>query len=201
MRHNKFQQYVDYLTKKRRSQNNAIRFKKYSNRYQSHICAILDKKSGTIIGIGSNSYHPQNKAMYGTIHAEVNALTKHKHKLGRNKVNLLVIRVNGGNSKPCSDCISNISNYFPNVNRVYYSNIKDEVHGLSYDNVNQLKSDPEMHVSSYFSNKGSNHIHNSCTCDDGCDSGDSGDSGDDSCDSDDDDDEAKESKSGKKPAL
>lgn len=190
---NRFHDYVDYLVKKRQAQNVAAKNRKTSKQYQAHICAILDKKSGAIIGIGSNRHYSQNKTMYGTVHAETDALTRHQHKIGRSKVNLLVIRVTGGNSKPCSDCVNNFATRFTNVNRVYYTNIKDGEYGLSYDNVSQLKSDPEMHTTAYHANKNTHCMCKSCT---GSGTGCEG-----SLDTDEDDDDAKGSESEQEPAL
>lgn len=185
-----FNECVEYLVKKRQAQIAAHKNRKTSKQYQAHICAILDKKSGAIIGIGSNRHYSQNKTMYGTIHAETDALTRHHHKLGRKKVNLLVVRITGGNSKPCSDCVNNFVTRFPNVNRVYYTNIKNGQYGLSYDNVSQLKSDPEMHTTAFYSNQGTVCMCRTCS------------EGDGNClDSDEDDDEGKGSESGQKPAL
>jgi cytidine deaminase len=200
MRHINFQECVDYLVKKRRDQISAsiAKNRQTAKQYHAHICAILDKKSGSIIGIGSNRNYSQYKTMYGMIHAEIDALTKHQHKLGRTKVNLLVIRVTGGNSKPCSDCINNFVTRFNSINikKVFYSNIKDGQYGLSYDNINQLKYDPDMHTSSYYANQ---HTHCMCnTCND--DTSNSCDSSLDT-DNDDDDDEAKGAEADLRPAL
>lgn len=162
MRQINFQACIDYLTQKRKAHICASKSKQTGKQYQAHICAILDKKSGAIIGIGSNRHYAQSKSMYGTIHAEVDALTKHQHKLGRNKINLLVVRVTGGNSKPCSDCINNFAK-FNNINKVYYTNIKDGQFGLSYDNINQLRTDPEMHTSAYYNNQTTHCMCKTCT--------------------------------------
>lgn len=190
MRQINFQACVDYLIKKRKAQISAVKNRKTGKQYQAHICAILDKKSGAIIGIGSNRHYSQSKTMYGTIHAETDALTRHSRKLGRNKVNLLVVRVTGGNSKPCSDCVNNFTTRFTNVNRVYYTNIQNGQFGLSYDNVSQLKSDPEMHTTSFYNNQTTCCMCKTCTGGEG------------TCiDADEDDDEAKASGTDAEPAL
>lgn len=96
-----------------------------------HIAAVIGK-SGEIISIGYNNVRPNR---FSTIHAERDALDKaigtFYRKYGRSclqkgtpKVDLVVMRDNGNNSRPCYNCITDVINgnkYF-NINRIFYSN-------------------------------------------------------------------------------
>ena len=96
-----------------------------------HMAAVVSK-SGEIISIGYNSVRPNS---FTTIHAERDALDKaigtFYRKYGRSslqkstpKVDLVVMRDNGYNSRPCYNCITDVINgnqYF-NINRIWYSN-------------------------------------------------------------------------------
>lgn len=96
-----------------------------------HMAAVVSK-SGEIISIGYNNVRPNR---FSTIHAERDALDKavgtFYRKYGRSSlqketptVDLVVMRDNGYNSRPCYNCITEVLNgnqYF-NINRIWYSN-------------------------------------------------------------------------------
>lgn len=152
---------IEYLTQKRK-QMNCI--KNVSNQYQSHACAIIDKKSGQILGTSYNRHYSQNKTHYGTIHAEDGLIRKYENDsmFKNKKLYLIVVRINGRNSKPCSDCIFKLSNSNLKFNKIFYTNVVDGIKGLSFDNMNQLINDPDMHMTSYYKNKNINCMCNHC---------------------------------------
>lgn len=96
-----------------------------------HMSAVVSQ-SGEIISIGYNNVRPNR---FSTIHAERDALDKavgvFYRKYGRSSlqkatptVDLVVMRDNGNNSRPCYNCITDVINgnkYF-NINRIFYSN-------------------------------------------------------------------------------
>lgn len=153
-----FNHYINYLVNKRKQMNCT---KNVSNQYQSHACAILDKKNGHILGISHNKHYSQNKTHYGTIHAEDAMIKKFgsDKRFQNKKLYLLVIRTNGGNSKPCSDCISKLNNCNLKFSKIFYTNVVNGIKGVSFDNINQLVNDPDIHTTSYYKNK-----TNSCAC-------------------------------------
>jgi cytidine deaminase len=95
-----------------------------------HMAAVIGK-SGEIISIGYNNVRPNR---FSTIHAERDAIDKaistYYRKYGKSsmqkqtpKVDLVVMRDNGNNSRPCYNCITEVINgnqYF-NINRIFYS--------------------------------------------------------------------------------
>jgi cytidine deaminase len=90
----------------------------------NHMCAILDINGNPLI-FGSNFY---NTKINITTHAEVDAFDKLVNKMGRTRrkitIDLVIIRTNGGNSKPCEDCqkkIHMMSIRFC-IRNIYYTN-------------------------------------------------------------------------------
>jgi tRNA(Arg) A34 adenosine deaminase TadA len=118
-----------------------------------HICVIMTT-SGAPLAYGYNTYKTDD---YTTEHAEAMAFRKLncvRKKLGirgRLNVNILVVRTNGGNSKPCSKCIECMQSYSDkyNVRKVYYSNNK-EACGIQKENFSSLVNDPNKHISSFY---------------------------------------------------
>ena len=104
----------DILIEKRHAHYQASNY--YSINNSNHICVIL--KDGVPISYGINNYKP-NKTI--TEHAEANAfrkLIKHVDKSAKRlKIDILVVRTNGSNSKPCNRCINQM---------ISYNNIFDE---------------------------------------------------------------------------
>jgi len=96
-----------------------------------HMAAVVSQ-SGEIISIGYNNVRPNR---FSTIHAERDALDKavgtFYRKYGRSSlqkatptVDLVVMRDNGYNSRPCYNCITEVLNGNPyfNINSIWYSN-------------------------------------------------------------------------------
>jgi tRNA(Arg) A34 adenosine deaminase TadA len=118
-----------------------------------HICVIMTT-NGAPLAYGYNTYKTDD---YTTEHAEAMAFRKLncvRKKLGirgRLNVNLLVVRTNGGNSKPCSKCIECMQSCADkyNVRKVYYSNNK-EPNGIQKETFSSLVNDPNKHISSFY---------------------------------------------------
>lgn len=90
----------------------------------NHMCAILDN-NGNPLMFGSNFYEIK---INSTTHAEVDAINKLINKMGRTRrkitIDLVVIRTNGGNSLPCSDCMQKIyeSSVRFHIRYIYFTN-------------------------------------------------------------------------------
>ena len=118
-----------------------------------HICVIMTT-NGAPLAYGYNTYKTD---AITTEHAEAMAFRKLncvRKKLGvrrRLDVNILVVRTNGGNSKPCIKCIECMQSYADkyNVRKVYYTN-NTEVDGIQKENFSSLINDPNKHVSSFY---------------------------------------------------
>jgi cytidine deaminase len=88
------------------------------------MCAILDI-FGNPLMFGYNYYNTKNNM---TTHAEVDAFTKLVNKMGRMRrritIDLVIIRTNGGNSKPCDECQKRIfeMSFRFNIRNIYYTN-------------------------------------------------------------------------------
>ena len=122
-----------------------------------HMAAVIGK-SGEIISIGYNNVRPNR---FSTIHAERDALDKaigtFYRKYGRSslqkgapKVDLVVMRDNGNNSRPCYNCITDVINgnqYF-NINRIFYSH-DQAIGGLVETTPRELYQDRYQHVSRF----------------------------------------------------
>lgn len=107
-----------------------------------HFCVIVTTK-GRVLACGDN-YIPA-KGFLPSIHAEVKALSNaaakvqtergagYRHRL---KVDVVVARTSGGNSRPCSECASQIFNtpHF-NVRRVIYSDPNSSDSGSGYTSI------------------------------------------------------------------
>lgn len=117
-----------------------------------HMCCILNK-SGDILVYGYNIYNIKTPT---TEHAEAQAFRKLSQKIGYDKsakkikVDVLVVRVNGSNSKPCARCIdkmNEMSSLF-SIKNIYYTH-KDSENGLKCEKFIDLLNDPDKHISSY----------------------------------------------------
>jgi cytidine deaminase len=88
------------------------------------MCSIVDINGNPLI-FGSNYYNIKNN---NTTHAEVNAFNKLVNKLGRTRrkitIDIIIIRTNGGNSMPCSNCMKKINdmNLRFHIRNIYYTN-------------------------------------------------------------------------------
>lgn len=141
----------DYLIQKRKEQINNCQDHISSNNHH-HMCCILDK-SGEILSYGYNIYNIKTPT---TEHAEAQAFRKLAQKMGapsttkKIKVDVLVVRVNGSNSKPCARCIEKMqemSNIF-SIKNIYYTH-KETLDGLKCEKFSDLLNDPDKHISSY----------------------------------------------------
>ena len=108
----------------------------------------------SLLAYGYNTYKTDD---YTTEHAEamtfrkLNCVRKKLGIRGRLSVNLLVVRTNGGNSKPCAKCIENMQSYSDKytIRKVYYSN-NTELDGIQKESFSALVNDPEKHISSFY---------------------------------------------------
>jgi cytidine deaminase len=118
---------IDELIEKRKAHYNASGYTSMTK--SEHICAIL--KDGIPISYGVNVYNLNDMS---TEHAEAQALRKlyerFRRRLNAKKftIDILVIRINYGNSKPCARCINTMINYtkFFSIRNIYYSKPEEE---------------------------------------------------------------------------
>ena len=123
-----------------------------SSNNHHHMCCIINK-AGEVLSYGYNIYNIKTPT---TEHAEAQAFRKLAHKLGsptstkKIKVDVLVVRVNGSNSKPCARCIEKMqemSSIF-SIKNIYYT-LKETEDGLKCEKFSDLLNDPNKHISSY----------------------------------------------------
>jgi tRNA(Arg) A34 adenosine deaminase TadA len=126
----KFIRLKDNLIEKRKAQINASGFCHVT--HSNHMCAIL--RDGIPISYGTNSYSVNSK---DTEHAEAQALRKLSERIGRPSsskkitIDLIIVRTNGGNSRPCDRCINMMQNYLNrfSIRYIYYT-FPDEPSGI-----------------------------------------------------------------------
>ena len=138
----------DDLIRKRKEQIQASKYHTTIN--SNHMCAVLDQ-TGVPISYGTNIF---NIRMPTTEHAEAQALRKLMERLGKTtkkiKIDIIVVRTNGQNSKPCDRCIKRmheLSNRFV-IRYVYYTH-EEEIDGIRCVKFCKLIEDPDRHYSSY----------------------------------------------------
>jgi cytidine deaminase len=147
----------DELIKKRREQIQSSNYQTTMN--SNHMCAILDQ-SGFPISYGTNVFNIKTPT---TEHAEAQALRKLLERIGRTtkkiKINILVVRTNGNNSKPCDRCIKRMEELKArfNIKNIYYTH-QDEADGIRCVKFCNLINDPERHYSSYDRNIRRRHL-------------------------------------------
>jgi cytidine deaminase len=136
----------DELIKKRREQNLGSGY--HSPMNSNHMCAILDH-SGVPISFGTNVFNIKT-----TEHAEAQAFRKLLERMGKTskklKIDVLVIRTNGHNSKPCDRCIRRMEELKTrfNIRNIYYTHEK-EPDGIRCVKFCKLVQEPERHFSSF----------------------------------------------------
>ena len=141
--------YHDLIDKREKQTASNTKCDKYK-----HMCVIIDK-NGEILISGYNIFKTNSSE---TVHAEAMALQRLYSKYGRPKrrftVDILVIRTNGGNSKPCVNCLKQMENYshIINIKNIYYSH-EDEITGIRKDKFSALLKSDDKHVSSYYRHK------------------------------------------------
>jgi cytidine deaminase len=138
---------TELLIQKRKAQHNASGFKSMTN--SNHMCAIL--KDGAPISYGTNVYATNGCV---TEHAEAQALRRLCERMGRNakkiKIDILVVRTNGSNSKPCNRCVNymdTLTSKF-NINKIYYTDQQEET-GIRCIKFSKLLNDEDRHICAY----------------------------------------------------
>ena len=128
--------------------------KHLGNLKYNHMCVIITKK-GIPLSYGYNDYDYKNNI---TEHAEEMAIRKYINKINllktyKKKIGyLFVIRTNGNNSKPCSNCINIIDkySYIITIKNIYYTH-EEEESGIRKTTIKQLIDGPQ-HISQYQQN-------------------------------------------------
>ncbi len=117
-----------------------------------HACVILNSR-GAPLSVGYNTFKIKTPT---TEHAEAMAFRKLVQSM-RSKgirkglsVNVLVVRTNGGNSKPCSNCVDRMAKYrnIFIINKVLYT--VDPTQPIQQESLSSLISDPNKHMSSFY---------------------------------------------------
>lgn len=156
--------FLKYLQDKRHMYSSQLSRKNNPETFK-HICAVISPR-GNVLGIGSN--HCINGLLGVTKHAEHHALEKASsnivRKYGRDrllkgsiKVDLVVVRDTGSNSRPCNNCITKhiAGNPLFNVRHVYYSY---DGGGFIQTNTNTLYEARHEHYSRFYANNINNII-------------------------------------------
>ena len=138
---------TQYLIEKRTScSNNTYKNRKGLVEKHKHACAIFNgpPSKANILTIGYNKYDINGIT---TIHAEINALDKYyrcKRYSMRNKISILIIRTNGGNSRPCMHCINTMmKGHMGKIKNVYYTNGDT----ITKETFSSLKANSDEHIS------------------------------------------------------
>lgn len=137
----------DELIKKRLEQIKASGYQTSMN--SNHMCAILDH-SGVPISFGTNVFNVKTPT---TEHAEAQAFRKLLEKMGKTqkklKIDILVVRTNGHNSKPCDRCIRRMEELKARfqIRNIYYTH-EQEPDGIRCVKFCKLAQE-ERHFSSY----------------------------------------------------
>ena len=148
MKFNNIQNLSNQLMAQRKAHTASSNFKSLGE----HACVILNSK-GAPISSGYNSFKVKTPT---TEHAEAMAfrkLTQTMKAKGMRKgmsVNVLVVRTNGGNSKPCTNCIKRMTEYTNifTIRKVFYTTEPSQP--LHQETFSSLVSDPNQHMSSYY---------------------------------------------------
>lgn len=149
----------EILIEKRKAQISASGFTSLTN--SNHMCAIL--KDGVPISYGTNVYTVNDTS---TEHAEAQALRKLTERLGRRNlgkkitIDIIVVRTNGGNSKPCERCINNMMSYSIryNIRNIYYT-LPEEEFGIRCVKFSKLINE-KPHICSFDRNERRRIIQN-----------------------------------------
>ena len=140
----------DKLIHKRKQQ--CVKANGYNSTFNSeHMCAILDSDGNPLI-YGTNVY---NIGKLSTEHAEAQAIRKlydkysYQNQKRKIKVDIIVVRTNGSNSKPCERCIHEMKcSTRLHIRNVYYTH-QDAEFGIRCVKFDRLVEDPDRHYSSY----------------------------------------------------
>lgn len=172
---------------------------KMKNR-QLHASALITK-SGRLVGNGENKYLTKN--IHSTNNNTINLLdSRHSEteciKNNINKVKqhtsliMLIVRTNGGNSRPCYRCATNINNQ-ANIKTVYYTDINDNGEKIiRQESITSLMNPDLAHFSKFqrFKNCDNDTLNTDCCSNDNCSNCDNCNcENDDKCDDDESDDD------------
>ena len=124
---------------------------------QRHMSAVLTP-SGSVLATGYNHYRKKfAPSVHAEVHAISNAIITYCRKNGVSpaelvkappSVDLMVVRDDGHNSRPCSACIQHItSTPFLNIQKVYYSTHLITSGGLVMETKTDLLAKCDEHVS------------------------------------------------------
>ena len=143
-----------------KSKRNAYTIKENRNSepYKHGALVVSRKGGGAIIGYGANTFNNE----YGSRHAEDMAFENARRFVSKNKgqnlsnrrhrmkVDIVVLRTTGGNSRPCYHCITEqlVDNRHFNVRKVIYSDC-DVDGGYVETNCNKLYENRESHYSGF----------------------------------------------------
>lgn len=158
--------YSPYILEKTKAKRSEYTIKSNNNLepYKHAALVVSRKGGGSIIGYGVNTYNKQ----YGSRHAEDMAFESARKYVSKNKgqnlsnrrhrmkVDIIVLRASGGNSRPCHHCITEqiINNNHFNVRKVIYSD-NDNDNGYVTTNKNSLYE----HRNEYFTRFNRNRLN------------------------------------------
>ena len=135
-------------------------------RSRMHSCVIFDT-NGTPRAYGYNDFNIRSPT---TEHAEAMAMRKLcinmkvKGIRAGIVVNILVVRTNGGNSKPCENCIRRMQSYssYFTIRKIYYTNTSNTDTDIYIEKIsfNSLCNDPQKHESSFYRNQRKGRLGN-----------------------------------------
>jgi cytidine deaminase len=161
---------------KTKRKNYTIAKNNYVEPFKHGAVIISRKGKGAVISYGANTYNIN----YGSKHAEEMAFTNAKRFLQsrksknlsnmkrRIKVDIVVLRTTGNNSRPCNHCITTqlSNNRLFNVRKVIYSD-GDVEGGYITTSTNKLYENKNAHYSGFYAKL--NNISNCCNNNNGFD--------------------------------
>lgn len=113
-----------------------------------HGCGIFTgtPSRSNLTQFGFNKFNTNSAS---TIHAEMDALIKYRNSPAyspHTKLSLVVVRTNGGNSRPCMHCIDTMtSGILGSIKNVYYT----DGDNITKESISSLKENATQHVSFY----------------------------------------------------
>lgn len=133
---------VDKMKKNRQNATN-----KKSDPHQHSALIFKGNKSVNVLSFGYNHVRHNNCALGH--HAETHALSKLMRKNIKGKFNIVIVRNNYTNSKPCANCLKHFEMYKKygiNIRKVYYSDNNE----LVKTTVSTLSNSKCHHESKFF---------------------------------------------------
>ncbi len=109
--------------------------------------AAIVNMSGGVISLGYNHYRAtMQPSIHAEMHALINAISSARVRPGQS-VNIVVVRDDNRNSRPCSNCINSIINHSQlNIQKVYYTTL-DVNTGMVMETCTDLANNADHHVS------------------------------------------------------